>query len=303
MQRRQDVLANNLANINTPGYKQDDGVLRAFPEQLLSRMRDPEGPTVDGMPNFSGQPAVIGRLNSGVYLSEALPNFSQGDIVETSNPYDVALMDNLQPIDVNGKAVKQRLFFSVAKLQDPTQPVADPNQIRYTRNGNWQVNNNGYLLTADGYYVLDENNTAIRVNDPDPNGTGLSAGNKLVIDENGKLFLPSGDPNLPGEPLVPLGPTLSLKVATDPSQMNREGNNLYRWMGTAQPVELDRNDPAMKGFFGVKQGWVERSNVDPAQTMTDMMTALRAYEANQRVITTIDGTMDKAVNEIGRVNG
>ncbi|MCK9911755.1 flagellar basal body protein, partial [Microbacteriaceae bacterium K1510] len=79
MQRRQDVLANNLANINTPGYKQDDGVLRAFPEQLLSRMRDPEGPTVDGMPNFSGQPAVIGRLNSGVYLSEALPNFSQGD--------------------------------------------------------------------------------------------------------------------------------------------------------------------------------------------------------------------------------
>ncbi|MCK9906607.1 hypothetical protein MXD63_42280, partial [Frankia sp. Cpl3] len=106
-----------------------------------------------------------------------------------------------------------------------------------------------------------------------------------MIDENGKLFLPSGDPNLPGEPLVPLGPTLSLKVATDPSQMNREGNNLYRWMGTAQPVELDRNDPAMKGFFGVKQGWVERSNVDPAQTMTDMMTALRAYEANQRVIT------------------
>ncbi len=282
LQRKQESLANNIANINTPGYKQDVGVMRAFPEQLISRIRDKEGPDIQGLPNFSGQPVTIGRLHTGVYMSEALPNFRQGDIAETRNPYDIALLDNLQP-DQDGK--ERRLFFSVARLDDPQQqPVATPEQVRYTRNGNWSVNADGYLVTPDGYYVLDEQNTAINVQ---------TAGQNVHISSQGEISYTDPKTGLQSY-------QLGLKVVTDPNQLVREGQNVFRWQGEGQPANLENAD---SGFYGVKQGWVERANVDAAQTMTDMMTVLRAYEANQRVITTLDGTMDKAANEIGRVNG
>lgn len=293
LQRRQDSLANNLANINTPGYKQDVGVMRAFPEQLLARIRDQEGPDIQGLPQMGGQAALIGRLHTGVYMSEALPVFRQGDIAETRDPFDVALMDNIQP-DEEGN--ERRLFFSVARLEDPAAGPAEPEQLRYTRNGNWSVNADGYLVTADGYYVLNDENQAIRVNDPD--GIEASAGHTLEISQDGALFYRNED----GE-RVPFGEqSLGIRVVTNPQQLVREGTNIYRYEGEGQPVNV-AEDPENEGFYGVKQGWLERSNVDPAQTMTDMMTVLRAYEANQRIITTLDGTLEKAANEIGRVNG
>lgn len=295
LQRRQETLANNIANVNTPGFKEDEGVLRAFPEQLISRIRDQEGPSVKGYPDPTGQPVMIGRLNTGVYMPEALANFNQGDIQQTDNPYDLALLDNIKDVRGDGR----RLFFSVARLENPEQ-AALPEDIRYTRNGQWQVNEQGYLVTADGYYVLDNDDRAIRVNDPD----GKVAGRDLVIGNDGVLYLPEKEGLItdPQNPVHRLGPIISLKVITDPNQLVKEGANIYRWAGEGQPANA-LADPDLEGFYGVKQGWVERSNVNAAQAMTDMMTVLRAYEANQRVITTLDGTMEKAANEIGRVNG
>lgn len=300
LQRRQETLANNIANINTPGFKEDEGVLRAFPEQLIARIRDKEGISVNGYPDPTGQPAMIGRLHTGVYMSEALANFRQGDIQQSDNPYDAALLDNIGP-DADGN--QRALFFSVARIPDPeNQPVAAPEEIRYTRNGQWQVNERGYLVTPDGYYVLDNNNTVIRVNNPDD--PTLSAGQNLKITETGELLMPN--PADPSGDMIPLGAVdarLGIKVVTNPNQLVREGNNIYRWEGQGGAPTNAMDDPALDGFYGVKQGWVERSNVNASQAMTDMMTVLRAYEANQRVITTLDGTLEKAVNEIGRVNG
>lgn len=308
LQNRQESLANNLANVNTPGFKQDMGVMRAFPEQLISRIRDQEGPDIAGYPNLDGQAAVIGRLNSGVYMSEALPLFKQGDITETRNPFDVALLDNLQP-DQDGN--ERRLFYSVAKLEDAAQP-AQPEDVRYTRNGNWNVNSDGYLVTADGYYVLDNDRQAIRVNDP---VTGLNIGQGLKISRLGELQYE--DPATKDLVTMPNNLRLGLNVVTDPQKLVREGTNIFRYEGDGEVEALDEaeaNDqaaiaagqytvPTIAGRYGTQQGWVERANVDPMQTVTSMMSALRAYEANQRVITTIDGTMEKAANEIGRVNG
>ncbi|MDR7315316.1 flagellar hook-basal body protein [Brevibacillus nitrificans] len=308
LQNRQESLANNLANVNTPGFKQDMGVMRAFPEQLISRIRDQEGPDIQGYPHLDGQAAVIGRLGSGVYMSEALPLFKQGDITETRNPFDVALLDNLQP-DQDGN--ERRLFYSVAKLEDAAQP-AQPEDVRYTRNGNWNVNSDGYLVTADGYYVLDNDRQAIRVNDP---ATGLNIGQGLKISRLGELQYE--DPVTKDLVTMPNNLRLGLSVVTDPQKLVREGTNIFRYEGDGQVEALDEaeaNDqaaiaagqytvPTIAGRYGTQQGWVERANVDPMQTVTSMMSALRAYEANQRVITTIDGTMEKAANEIGRVNG
>ncbi|USG65388.1 flagellar hook-basal body protein [Brevibacillus ruminantium] len=292
LQRKQDSLTNNLANINTPGYKQDVGVMRSFPEQLLARIRDQEGPDIQGLPQMGGQAALIGRLHTGVYMSEALPVFRQGDIAETHDPYDVALLDNIQP-DEEGN--ERRLFFGVARLNDPANDTAEPEQLRYTRNGNWSVNADGYLVTPDGYYVLNAQNQAIRVNDPDlPEN---NAGHTLEINQDGSMtYLRDGERVALGD--QPLG----IKMITNPQQLVREGTNIFRYEGDVEPVNVTE-DPENVGFYGVKQGWLERSNVDPSQTMTDMLTVLRAYEANQRIITTLDGTLEKAANEIGRVNG
>lgn len=314
LQRKQESLANNLANINTPGYKQDEAVMRSFPEQLIARIRDSQTPEIPGLPNLLGQPVQIGSLHTGVYVSEFIPRFTQGDLVETGAAYDVALTDDL-PVDpdgpvVNGDPVQPRLFFSVARLEagaDLDAPVAAEN-IRYTRNGSWQVNNQGYLVTAEGYHVLDQQNRPIRINGlGDWTGGIIDVGEDLKIMPDGRLLRP--DPfgpegtyvplNLePGEPAVRLG----LKVVDNPYLLVREGNNVYRWEGEGIPADV-ADLPELAGSFVVRQGWMERSNVDAARTMTDMLTVLRAYEANQRVITTLDGTLEKAVNEIGRVNG
>lgn len=312
MQRRQEALSNNLANINTPGYKEDEGVIRAFPEQLLSRIRDKEGPDVQGWPNFTGQPVPIGKLHTGAYMPEALPIFTQGDIEETKQPYDLALTDNLpadpnNPIVVNGKEVKPRLFFAVAKATDPLQPV-DPANIRYTRNGSFSVNPQGYLVTQDGYNVLDRRGVPIVINNVDYRGDGTKvnfAGN-VKITETGAIYIP--DPDSPGEPLIQLNQPdgtparIGMKVVNNPYQLVREGNNVFRWEGQGQPTNADDN-PDYNGYYAVRQGWIERANVDPNRTMTDMMSVLRAYEANQRVLSTIDDTLGKAANDIGRVSG
>lgn len=300
LQRRQETLANNIANINTPGFKADEGVMRAFPEQLIARIRDKQGPQINGYPNPAAEAVVIGRLHTGVYVPEAISNFRQGDIQQTDNPLHVALLDNLPPVELDGEQVERRLFFGVARLEDPEVP-AEPEAIRYTRNGQWQVNAQGYLVTPDGYYVLDHENRAIRLDDPE---NFIMQSRDFRMSETGELFVQ--DPNSEEGAYLPLNGVadarIGLKVVTNPNQLVREGTNIYRWEGEGQPANVEEV-PDLTGFYGVKQGWVERSNVDATQTMTDMMTVLRAYEANQRVITTLDGTMEKAVTEIGRING
>jgi len=315
MQRQQESLSNNLANINTPGYKEDEGVIRSFPEQLIMRIRDQQGPDIQGWPNPLGQPVPIGGLHTGVYMSEALPNFAQGDIQQTDNPYDIALTDNLpvpeNPAQINGKPVQPKLFFMVAKLENREQltgPV-QVEQIRYTRSGNFNVNPDGYLVTADGYYVLDRERQPIQINNlPDGFGNTLNVGQDLKISATGGLYYPN--PADPAGRDVPLTNPNSLDMVEigltrvdNPYELVREGNNVYRYQGAAQLEPIDPADPAVNGYFALRQGWIERANVNPTRTMTDMLAVLRAYEANQRVITTLDGTMDKAVNDIGRVNG
>ncbi|MFB0830122.1 flagellar hook-basal body protein [Brevibacillus laterosporus] len=285
LENRQEALANNLVNINTPGYKQNEGVLRAFPEELLMRMNDEEGPEVKGYPKIDRHAVQIGRLHQGVYMSESISNFIQGDIAESNNPYDVALTDNL-PIPENAplfnrKPVQPKLFVSVAKLEN-ANGTATAEQIRYGRNGNWNVNPQGYLVNSDGYYLLGNDNRPIQISDD----TGLLDG-KITIDADGLVHLSDGTTR-----------QLGLVKANNPYQMVREGNNVFR---PQNPEDVQALEDTDTGRYAIRQGWIERANVDPIRTMTDMMTVMRSYEANQRVITTLDGTMDKAVNEVGRV--
>jgi flagellar basal-body rod protein FlgF len=150
-QRRVEMLTNNIANANTPGYKADEATLRSFPELLLARLDERTIPAKEQR-SFSNQ-TTIGSINTGVYMQETIPNFVQGDLKETGQTTDIALVDGTLPVDAT-TGTKGALFFVVQNKNG---------EIRYTRNGNFTLDAQGYLTTNDGFYVLDENGQRIRL--------------------------------------------------------------------------------------------------------------------------------------------
>ena len=91
---------------------------------------------------------------------------------------------------------------------------------------------------------------------------------------------------------------INVAFVADPDQLVKEGNGLLRYEG-GQPVVSAIGNGNVS--YQLQQGFIERSNVDAGQTMSEMMTAFRAFEANQKVLQAYDRSMEKAVNEIGRV--
>ena len=91
-QRKTEMLANNMANVNTPGFKSDQSAIRAFPEMLLQRMEPGRGVSAPVS-------RTIGSLNTGVYMQEAILEFRQGDLKETELNTDIALLDVNLPIN------------------------------------------------------------------------------------------------------------------------------------------------------------------------------------------------------------
>jgi flagellar basal-body rod protein FlgF len=229
--RTMDVLTNNLANVDTPGFKRDSLMSRSFRDVYLSRINDPEGD--DG---------GIGPINFGVHADEIATDFQEGPLEGTGRVADLAL---------GGDG-----FFV----------VETPQGLRYTRSGNFQVDNAGYLCTSEGYYVR---------------GT------------NGRIHVGSQDfsVDLAGN-IASAGGSFRLQVVkfTDNAALRKAGHNLYSGPAVAQLAVCD-----------VLQGYLEGSNVDMATEMVNMMTVSRNYEANQRMVSMLNDTLQKTVNEVGRV--
>lgn len=280
-QRRQEMLTNNLANANTPGFKADQTVLRAFPDLLIQRIREEQGMNVKGMPSLPGH-TQLGSLHSGVYAQEGIPLFTQGDIQHTGRNIDLAIVDQgLVNPDTGGRG---HLFFAVDGPEG---------EIRYTRNGQFAVNAEGFLTTSDGYYVLNQAQDRIEINNPE-----------FKILEDGRIIEdPEDDLSYMNADRVWLGYT------EQPERLIKEGNGLLNWIGEAenQPQDVAQvaffNDPDNPDIypFQIMQGYIEHSNVDSTQTMTEMMSMFRLYEANQKVLQAYDRSMEKLVNEVGRV--
>ncbi|TWT04472.1 flagellar hook-basal body protein [Planococcus sp. CPCC 101016] len=262
--RMQQVLTNNLSNTNTPGFKEDQTVMRAFPNQLIKAMEAGKKGTI--------VPQNIGTLTTGVYAQEGIPSFLQGPLKETGNTTDLVLMDELLPINPETQQ-KGTMVFAVA---------ADNNEVRYTKNGTFAVNAEGALMTSDGFPVLGENQQPIQV-----------GSTNFTVQDNGQIVLADGTQ----------GGRLWMGHTENPDQFVKEGQNLLRWAGNPEgtPQFVDNVALLNNTESLVKQGFIEQSNVDLTQTMTDMMTTYRGFESNQKVIQAYDRSMEKAVNEIGRV--
>ncbi|WP_409296038.1 flagellar hook-basal body protein [Peribacillus sp. SCS-26] len=263
-QRRTEMLTNNISNANTPGYKADQSSMRAFPKMLLSRMESENIPTAKGL--TLPRNTKIGDISTGVYMQEAMPNFRQGDITPTERSTDIALLDGAMPLDPETGRPGTALF-----------TVSDGNgEVRYTRNGNFTLDAAGFLTEPSGNYVLDTAGNRIQLESEN-----------FTVSEDGVISEGNGE-----------SARLGIAFAADPYRLVKEGDGLFR-------AEANQDIQSAYGQNGVEfklqQGSIEQSTVDPAKTMTDMMTAYRAFEANQKILQAYDKSMDKAVNEIGRI--
>ncbi|PKM75725.1 MAG: flagellar basal-body rod protein FlgF [Firmicutes bacterium HGW-Firmicutes-15] len=134
---RQDVVANNLANVNTGGYKKDETICQAFPEMLISRLGDTKK-------NALGQdiilpPVPIGSLSTGAIVKDIVTDHSSGNIKYTENNTDLAISNE-------GYFV-----------------IRTPEGERFTRNGAFKINDVGVLVNDQGYPVIDNNNNPIEL--------------------------------------------------------------------------------------------------------------------------------------------
>ncbi|MCY9666835.1 flagellar hook-basal body protein [Paenibacillus alginolyticus] len=282
-QRRHDTITNNIANINSPGFKQGNALSRSFPEMLISTIRGGQGAST----------APIGKMSLGVFSEESISLHAQGDLQETQNPFDFALVSKIQvpgmSFDASGKFVDangQRTFQPQALFT-----VLNANgEQRYSLNGKFTVDTAGQLVNANGNLVLGRDGQPLLLID----GAGQPIHSFKVTDK-GEFIDANGLPLL-GPTGQPVG--LMLSRAENPNLLLREGNGLLR---INPGDEATVTQVAAGDQVQVRQGFIERSNVDSAQSMVDMMSALRAYEANQKVIQSYDKSMEKAANEVGRV--
>ena len=276
-QRKHDAATNNIANLNTPGFKMNTVVQRTFPEMLVSLVRANE------------REHTIGRLAGGVFAEESLPLFMQGDVISTGNATDLALVSDLglpgiafdssgRGVNAQGERVYQpQAFFTVQGAGG---------EERYTRDGKFSIDDNGNWVSPTGYLLIGVNGQPVNIGDH-PGDVFIAEGGQIMDTLTG---LQLAGPN--GEPLA-----LRISVIENPYDLIREGDGNFRLDEGAPPARL----LAAGENAQIMQGYMERSNVDAATATVDMMTAARAYEANQKIIQYYDRSLEKAVNEVGRV--
>jgi len=267
-QWRLDAVANNLANVDTDGYKRDVAAFKAFPE-LLIRRQDDDGVYLHPFGSADAAP-IIGKMGMGVELNELYTCFEQGEPKETNNDFDIFM---------DGKG-----FFS----------VATPWGERYTRNGSFHLGKEGFLETKEGYPVLGENGP-IRVK-----------ANNFMVDKDGRIWINAAYPDEPDimvsresnqweDPV--LYDTLKIVDFDIDRYLEKQGISLYR--------ESETSGPAMIIEAGMRptilQGFVEASNVDPVVEMVRMIEVNRAYEANQKMIQAEESALGTLINQVAKV--
>lgn len=148
---------------------------------------------------------------------------------------------------------------------------AGETSVKYTRDGNFTMNRQGNLLTQDGDFVLNDQGRPIRL---DPN-------EEITIERSGDIYQ--------GGAYVD---TIGITDFENYDYLERYGENYFQPVQGARTTEADTN---------VYSGYLEMSNISVVTEMVNMITIQRQYEANQKVITTYDSTLENAVNQNGRL--
>lgn len=235
-----NTIGNNMVNIQTSGYKSDTMLARTFDEEMLIRTG-----TVS-----KGNPTELATSSKIVSAQRTYVDYTQGDLQETDSIYDFAL---------NGNG-----FFC----------IRTPEGERYTRNGSFSVDQDGYLILNELGQVLSENNQPIRITSED-------------FDADGGTF------RLDGETLA------ALKVVdfADYDQLHKEDNGLF----STNQAQIQAMDEISGGETKILWKALEKSNVNMVDEMTAMMSSQRALQSAAQVLKMYDQILSKASTDIGRL--
>jgi flagellar basal-body rod protein FlgG len=242
---RLNVISNNLANVNTAGYKQDDIIIGDF-ERLFSEKRD-------NLPlenNTKEAAKFLNRnLNKVPIVVEEYTNFNVGDIEKTDNPLDIALKE------------KNRFF-----------AINTPDGEKLTRAGNFNLDSNGYLVTKEGYPVLDDKNKPVKLQPSYP----------VTIDKNGNIYQNK-------QKIA----TLKIVRIDNLNTLKKIGDSMF---------DFDPNTAVTDPTNSTLQGFLEKSNVNPIREMTDLIETNRLVEQYQKVMTTFMDDLNRdAIEKLANV--
>ena len=238
-----EVISNNIANMNTVAFKRQ----RAEFQDLLYQTLE----TAGAQSSDQGTIVPTGvQVGAGVKAGSVYRISTQGALTRTDNKYDMA-------IDGRG-------YFQVLTPQGDTA---------YTRAGNLAINDQGQLVTQDGYQIQPA--ISIPANALD-----------VVISKSGQVQVTqsSGTPSVIG--------TLELATFVNEGGLLAQGANLFKESGASGPPTT--GTPGSIGFGSLLQGYTEASNVDAVSEITALIVAQRAYEMNSKVISTADSMLSVA---------
>ena len=242
-QTQLDVISNNLANVSTTGFKKARAV---FEDLLYQIIRQPGAQSSQQTQLPSGF-----QLGVGVRPVATERIFTQGSLQQTQNALDVA---------ISGKG-----FF---QIQLPDGSTA------FTRDGSFQVDSQGNIVTASGYSLL-------------PNMQVPQDAMLISIARDGVVSV-----TLPGNPntISQLG-QIQLATFINPAGLQSQGENLFIETAASGPAQV--NNPETNGLGSLNQSFIETSNVNVAEELVNMIVAQRAYELNSRAITTSDQMLQR----------
>lgn len=262
-QRKVETIANNVANANTPGFKKDQLVFKEY----LTQFEKGHNQDID-LPHKEWKPEDFyrsyGAEHAKVKVDGSFTDFQQGQTSPTGNPLDIAL---------KGKGFIE---------------VLTPNGVRYTRKGNLSINPSGLLVTDGGDPILSKLDPAL-----------IAAGGELPSPNERTIQLPQSagrlSINFQGELSNSNGKISDLSIVefNDMHALKKEGNSFY--------INQDiKNISTSENKTAVYQGFIEQSNVNAIQEMSELIKANRNFESIQRVIKTYDTISGKGVNEIAK---
>jgi len=262
-----DVTANNLANVDTIGYKAQR---TTFVDQLSQQLR---AATTMTATSGGSNPVQVGL---GVQLGSIDNLMGQGSMQSTGNTLDLMIQGDG--------------FFQVGSGNAGAVPPTLPASYEYTRAGNFTLNSSGYLTTQSGEYVMGQAQAgAISASNPLTYLQIPPGSTSVAIGQNGAVTYvdTSGNTQTAGY--------ISLVSFPNEAGLQRDGGSLWS-QSSSSGTPMSQGSPQSGNLGSTISGELEQSNVDLATEFTNMITAERGFQANSRVITTADQMLQTLVS-------
>lgn len=255
-----DIIANNLANVDTTGFKQDISINKSFPEMLIRRESD-NGLNIVPAGSWDDMP-IVGKLGTGVEVNEVFTKFTQGALKRTDNPLDLALQGSgfLTILTSSGE--------------------------RYTRDGAFFLSKDNYIVNKEGHFLLGEKGP-IKVQ---MHNYRITESGEIIMNQAIQGQLTSAQANRWERPVTL--DKIKLRDFPFKRELKKEGaNNYFETPESGPPINVPRQTRILQGFL-------EKSNVNVVKEMVRMIEVQRHYEANQKVIQTEDSALGKLINQV-----